>query len=56
MPYARASQLTLCIAPVEEWSDEESGDIPFTTAPEVKDEVKNENEEDGSDDSDEEGL
>lgn len=42
---------------MEEWSDEESGDIPFTTAPENKENTNNaeqEGEEDEDDDGEEE--
>lgn len=55
-----ASSLTK-IAPVEETSDEESGDIPFSTAPNVpeatdtngKDEKKGDEDEDEEDEEDE---
>ncbi|CAI7666188.1 unnamed protein product [Penicillium pancosmium] len=40
--------------PVEEWSDEESGDIPFTTAPETKEATNNVEEEDKDEDDDDE--
>lgn len=43
---------------MEEWSDEESGDIPFTTAPETKEATNNveEEDEDEDDDDEEEGV
>lgn len=45
--------------PVEDWSDEESGDIPFTTAPEEKNgaqDSKEDEEEDDDDEEEEEGV
>jgi hypothetical protein len=59
---ARAPELTLLhTAPVEEWSDEESGgDIPFTTAPEASETTNNEkeseNDDEEEDDGEDEGL
>lgn len=47
-------------APVEEWSDEESGDIPFTDAPEEKKNKKDTNnmeeQEDDEEEDEEEGV
>lgn len=45
-------------APVEDWSDEESGDIPFTTAPDEKNGAQDtkEDEEDDEDEEMEEGV